>query len=250
MPEARRRCPPAPLPSAKTFKLANGLTRLPGRVARAADRRGAAGGARGQRAPIRPTCPGLAGFTARDARRGHGKRDALGIAARARGARRARSDTGTEHRTAARSRARSLKQNVDKALDDHVRRRARRRRSPTSEVERVRNDRLTAILQQQDSPFQTALRVLLTARLFGPRIRTGTWRSAPRRRSSSSTRDDLMKFYQAPFTPAERGARRWPATSPRPRRRSSPRKRSARGRAPARAAAAPPRGHADRRARA
>ena len=38
---------------------------------------------------------------------------------------------------------------------------------PESEVERVRNDRLTALLQQRDSPFQTASRVLYPC-LYGP----------------------------------------------------------------------------------
>jgi zinc protease len=71
---------------------------------------------------------------------------------------------------------------------------------PEAEIERVRNDRITAILQQRDSPFQTAQRVLLPA-LYGPTHPYGHMTLGTEEALKATTREELMKFYSQALTP-------------------------------------------------
>ena len=187
----------APLPSARSFKLANGLTvylveshALPVVSAHLQLRSGSAADP--------PNLPGLAGFTVAMLDEGTQKRDALTIA-------REIESVGAQMGSATISDGSSvwvqaLRQNVDKALDvmsDIV----LNPTFPANEIERVRNDRRTAVLQEKDSPVQTALRVT-TACLFGMSHPYGHVPLGTEPAIAATTRDDLVKFYQSSLGPA------------------------------------------------
>ena len=187
----------APLPSAKTFKLANGLTvyhveshALPVVSAHLQLRAGSAAD------PV--DLPGLAGFTVSMLDEGTQKRDALGIA-------REMETLGAQMGTNTISDGSSLyvqglRHNIDKALDvlsDIV----LNPTFPQNEIERVRNDRRTAVMQEKDSPIQTALRVT-TACLFGASHPYGHVPLGTEQAIQTASRDDLVKFYQGSFGPA------------------------------------------------
>ena len=186
----------APLPSAKTFKLANGLTvylveshALPVVSAHLQLRSGSAAD------PVQ--LPGLAGFTVAMLDEGTHKRDALGIA-------REIESLGAQMGSSTISDGSSiwvegLRQNIDKTLDvmsdivlDPT--------FPANEIERVRNDRRTAVLQEKDSPVQTALRVT-TASLFGSTHPYGHVPLGTEQAIQTIKQDDLVKFYRSSFGP-------------------------------------------------
>jgi zinc protease len=141
--------------------------------------------------------PGLAGFSVAMLDEGTKKRDAMGVARdlEALGA----SLGGGSFSDGSSLSLRSLKQNLDNAMEimaDVV-------LSPTfpeSEIERVRNDRITAILQQRDSPFQTANRVLLPA-LYGPEHPYGHMTLGTEDALAKVQRNELVTFYTKGFTP-------------------------------------------------
>ena len=187
---------PKALPKAKPFKLANGLTvylvearSLPIVAAQLAVRSGAGADPVGK--------AGLAAFSTAMLDEGPAKRGALAIA-RDLEALGATLDLGSSADGSYLT-LRSLKQNASRALAimSDV---ALAPSFPENEVDRVRNDRLTAILQQRDSPFQTAMRELLPA-LYGSDHPYGHMSIGDEAALEEITRDDLAGFYQAAFTP-------------------------------------------------
>jgi zinc protease len=140
--------------------------------------------------------PGVAAFTASMLDEGTAKRDSLRIARdlEALGAS-LTTDAGPDGSF---GRFRALKQNVDAVMEivsDVMLAPA----FPASEVERVRNDRITALRQRRDNPFQVAFRAM-QADLYGAHpyghIALGTEEALPR-----ITRDDLVSFYRARYSP-------------------------------------------------
>jgi zinc protease len=71
---------------------------------------------------------------------------------------------------------------------------------PTTDVERVRNDRRTQLLQQKDSPFQTAFRVLYPA-MYGAAHPYGHVPLGDDESLQAITRDDLVAFWRASYAP-------------------------------------------------
>ena len=142
--------------------------------------------------------PGLAGFTSAMLDEGTEKRDALAIARdlEALGASLG-VDVGRDGTTLG---VRSLKQNAAKTLDimsDVV----LHPTFPQQEIERVRNDRLTSLLQDRDSPFRIAYTVMW-AELYGPENPYGHMVIGTEPGLKGITRDDLHGFYSSAFTPA------------------------------------------------
>ncbi|HYM82227.1 MAG TPA: pitrilysin family protein [Candidatus Limnocylindria bacterium] len=186
----------APLPSAKRFELPNGLPvylveahNLPIVAAHLVVRSGSAAD------PV--ALPGLAGYTASMLDEGTSKRDALGIA-RELEALGADLSTGSSNDGSFVT-CKTLKQNASAALavmSDVVLNPA----FPDNEVERIRNDRLTALLQQRDSPFQTALRVM-TVNLYGSEHPYGHVQLGTDDAIKKVKREDLVGFYQQGFSP-------------------------------------------------
>jgi zinc protease len=185
-----------PLPSAKKLSLANGLTvylvenhALPVVAAELVVRAGSA--ADGSK-------PGLAGFTSAMLDEGTEKRDAIAIARDLEALGASMSvDVGRDGTTLA---ARSLKQNAAKTLEI-VSDVALRPTFPENEIERVRNDRLTALLQDRDSPARIAYTVMWTE-LYGPENPYGHMVIGTEPGLKSITRADLQQLYQSAFTPA------------------------------------------------
>jgi len=186
----------AQLPSAKRSELPNGLAlyvveahQLPIVSANLVFRSGSAAD---------PTdLPGLAGFTASMIDEGTTKRDALQIANEiyALGA---SLSTGTQT-DGSNASIRSLKQNASASLailSDIVQNPA----FPEKEVDRVRNDRLTALMQQRDQPWPTALRVM-NACLFGPTHPYGHTQLGTEEALKKMTRADLTTLYKSTFSP-------------------------------------------------
>jgi zinc protease len=162
--------------------------------------------------------PGLAGFTAAMLDEGTSKRDALQIANEVY-ALGATLNTGTQT-DGSNASVRALKQNASAAmsiLSDVVLNPA----FPDKEVERIRNDRLTALMQQRDQPWPTALRVM-NACLFGPSHPYGHTQLGTQDAIKKITRDDLMKLYSSTFSP-KNAALIVVGDVTRPRPRSSPR---------------------------
>jgi zinc protease len=201
--EAWRNTVPAPgpaakaqLPSAKRSELSNGMAlyvveahHLPVVAANIVLRSGSAADP--------ADLPGLAGFTAAMVDEGTAKRDALQIANEiyALGA---TLNTGTLT-DGSNASVKSLKQNagsVMSILSDVV----LNPTFPDKEVERVRNDRLTSLLQQRDQPWPTALRVM-NACLFGPTHPYGHTALGTEEALKKMTRADLVKLYQSTFSP-------------------------------------------------
>jgi zinc protease len=71
---------------------------------------------------------------------------------------------------------------------------------PTTDVERVRNDRRTQLLQQKDSPFQTAFRVLFPA-MYGEAHPYGHVPLGTDESLQAITRDDLVAFWRSSYGP-------------------------------------------------
>jgi zinc protease len=186
----------APLPSATKFQLPNGLGvylvenhALPVVSAEMVVRSGSSAD------PL--DRPGLAGFMVSMLDEGTSKRDALTLAKdlEAIGASYG-SGTGRDGSTMS---IRSLKQNSTKAMDllsDMMLSPS----FPEKEVERVRNDRLTSLLQDRDSPFRIASTVMWTD-LYGSNNPYGHMSIGTEPGLKSATRDDIEKLYQAAFSP-------------------------------------------------
>jgi len=201
--EAWRNEPPAPapasalrLPRPTRFTLANGLTvyhvedhSLPLVTAGLVFRSGSAADP--------ADLPGLAYFTADMLEQGTKTSDAMKIADRLHaigttwdvnfdmdsGARRVRSLTGNA------SAAMALLAEV--ALQPTF---------PEAEIERGRQDRLAALLQQKDSPPETATRVFLPA-LYGPNHPYGHTILGTEASLKKITRDDIARFHETEDTP-------------------------------------------------
>jgi zinc protease len=73
---------------------------------------------------------------------------------------------------------------------------------PQSEIERVRNERLTSLLQRRDSPSQTATRVLYPS-LYGPEHPYGHIVLGDEPALKQIARADLEGFYKTRFSPAD-----------------------------------------------
>src|SRR5688572_6660371 len=141
--------------------------------------------------------PGLAGFTSAMLDEGTDKLDALAIANKiyALGA---TMNTGTTT-DGSNASVRALKQNAREALEmlgDVVLTPA----FPAKEIDRIRNDRLTALLQQRDQPFQTAVRVM-NASLFGPTHPYGHTGLGTEEAIKKISREDMVAFYKASYSP-------------------------------------------------
>ena len=184
------------LPVPVKFKLSNGLTVLysdrPGLPLVAADLVMHAGSG------LNPQDrPGLASMTARMLEQGTATRSALQIADRAAdlgatlnsGA--GRDTTGISTRALTRSFPEALELLSDVALHPTF---------PQAEIERVRNERLTDIVQEKDEGFALASRVLDLA-LYGPKHAFGYPDSGTTESIKAITRDDLEKFWKQNYFP-------------------------------------------------
>ncbi len=72
---------------------------------------------------------------------------------------------------------------------------------PANEIERIRNDLLTQLLQQKQDPFQTAIRILTPA-LYGAHHPYGHISVGSEETLKAIARDDLVEFHRAHFDPA------------------------------------------------
>jgi zinc protease len=186
----------APLPAAKRFELANGLTVylveshvLPVVTAQLAVRAGSSAD---------PTdTPGLAGFTLAMLDEGTEKRDALAIARELEGLGTALgSDMGRDGCTLS---LRMLKGNAAPALG-MLAEVAQSPSFPGSEVERVRTERLTSLLQDRDDPTRTAYKVMWTD-LYGAQHPYGHMVIGKEAALKKASRDDIERLYRTYFRP-------------------------------------------------
>ena len=202
---AWREKPPAPgperplhLPVPEQFKLSNGLTvfynERPGLPLVAASlvlRRGSGAN------PI--DRPGLASFTARMLQQGTSTRSALQIADRA-------ADLGTTVNSRAtvdstRIGSQCLTRNfpdILELLSDLVLRPS----FPDAEVNRVRSERLAALVHEKDQPFSVASRVA-SAALYGPKYTYGYPEIGTSESLKAINREDLLHFWQQNYLPNE-----------------------------------------------
>jgi len=186
----------ATLPTPKRFALPNGLQvylveshNLPIVASNLVLRSGSGADPKGS--------PGLAGFTASMLDEGTASMDALAIANKMYSLGASLSTGATSDGSNASVRA--LKQNARAAMDvlgDVVLHPA----FPEKDVDRVRNDRLTALLQQRDQPFQTAIRVM-NASLYGPTHPYGHTGLGTEESIKKISRDDLLSFYKSWYGP-------------------------------------------------
>jgi zinc protease len=195
MPEAGP-LPAKPLPKAETFALSNGMQvylvtshALPVVAGQLVVRSGSAAD------PVEK--PGLAGFTAAMLDEGTSKRDALQIATEleALGATLG-SGSGVDGsqvfwQSLKGQAAETFELASSVVLDPSF---------PASDVDRVRNDRLTSILQQKDSPFQTAFRVLYSS-MYGDDHPYGHVPLGTDDALRTITRDDLVGFWRSSYSP-------------------------------------------------
>jgi zinc protease len=184
------------LPVPEKFKLSNGLTVLyserPGLPLVAANLVLHAGSG------VNPVDrPGLASMTARMLQQGTATRSALQIADRA-------ADLGATLNTGAGAdttgiSTRSLSRNFPEALEllADV---ALHPSFPQTEIERVRSERLTGIVQEKDEPFALAVRVL-TAALYGPNHTYGYPDSGSAESVKTISREDMLHFWQQNYFP-------------------------------------------------
>ena len=184
------------LPVPEKFKLANGLTVLyserPGLPLVAANLVLLAGSG------VNPVDrPGLASMTARMLQQGTTTRSALQIADRAAelgatlnsGA--GTDTTGISTRSLSRNFPEALELLGDVALHPNF---------PQAEIERVRSERLTGIVQEKDEPFALATRVL-SAALYGARHTYGFPDSGTTESIKAISREDLLHFWQQNYFP-------------------------------------------------
>jgi zinc protease len=187
----------ATLPAARSFRLPNGLTvywieshALPIVAGQLVVRSGSAADPAGQ--------PGLAAFTAAMLDEGTRTRDALAIASQLEGLG-ANLTTGSTF-DGSYVTFDVLKPNAEQALAI-VSDVALGPTFPEKDVERVRGDRLTTLLQQRDSPFQIAFRVMYPA-LYGPDHPYGHTPLGTEEALKKITRDDIAAFYRSSYAPA------------------------------------------------
>jgi len=188
--------PQAKLPMPKRFTMPNGLTvflveqhKLPVVSATLAVRSGSAQDPAG--------LPGLASFAATMLDEGTSTRDALGIANELHGLG-ASLGTGSSLDGSSIS-CRSLKQTSsgtlaifsDVALNPSF---------PEKDLERVRNDRITSLVQQRDNPNQIAGRVLWSC-LYGPTHPYGHQPVGTQESLTKISRDEIVGFYKSTYTP-------------------------------------------------
>ncbi|HYO99421.1 MAG TPA: pitrilysin family protein [Pyrinomonadaceae bacterium] len=184
------------LPVPKSFKLANGLTVMlveQHNLPVVAVTLNFLSGSEANPA----TKPGLASFMADMLDEGTTKRSALQIAddAAAIGstlASRSSSD-------AAWVAVRTLKKNADAAFD-LVADVALRPAFEAKEIERVRNDRLTQILQQRDNPNVLASQIF-NSEVYGTEHPYGYTELGTEQSIKTVTREDMLKFWQAGYVP-------------------------------------------------
>jgi zinc protease len=184
------------LPVPEKFKLANGLTVLyserPGLPLVAANLVLHAGSG------VNPVDrPGLSGITARMLQQGTATRSALQIADRAADLGATLNSgsgvdtTGISTRSLSRSFPEALELLADVALHPSF---------PQSEMERVRSEWLTSIVQEKDDPFTLAVRILDGA-LYGPRHPYGYPDSGTAESIKAISRDDLERFWKQNYFP-------------------------------------------------
>jgi zinc protease len=198
-----RKYPPKPGPSSplhlpvpQEFKLSNGLTVLynerPGLplVAAALVLRSGSG--------ANPTDkPGLASFTARMLQQGTTTRSALQIADRAAdlgaslGSRASVDSSIVSTQALTRSFPDALELLSDVALHPTF---------PNAEIERVRKERLAALVREKDEPFSVATRVLDLA-LYGPHNAYGYPDIGTEESLKAVSREDLLHFWQQNYFP-------------------------------------------------
>jgi zinc protease len=184
------------LPVPTQFKLANGLTVLysdrPGLPVVAAGLVLRAG--RGANPIDRP---GLASMTARMLQQGTQTRSALQIADRAAdlGATLNTRSTTDSSLIAAESLSRSFPEALELLADV-----ALHPTFPQAEIERVRSERLAALVQEKDQPFSVALRVA-SAALYGPHHTYGFPEIGTADSIKAISRDDLLRFWQQNYAP-------------------------------------------------
>ena len=141
---------------------------------------------------------GLAGFTAAMLDEGTKTRDALTIA---RDVERLGATLGVSvGRDGSTIASRSLKQNAEQALAI-VAEVALSPTFPDEEIQRVRNDRLTSLLQDRDSPFRIAATVMWTD-LYGVDNPYGHMAIGNESGLQNITVEDLKRFHSASYTPA------------------------------------------------
>jgi zinc protease len=186
----------ASLPAARSFRLPNGLTvywieshALPIVAGQLVVRSGSAADPEG--------LPGLAAFTAAMLDEGTKTRDALAIASQLEG-------LGANLTTGSNVDGSFvtfdvLKPNAEQALAI-VSDVTLGPTFPEKDVERVRGDRLTSLLQQRDSPFQIAFRVMYPA-LYGPGHPYGHVPLGTEEALKKITRDDIAGFYRSSYSP-------------------------------------------------
>ena len=188
--------PKVALPLAKRFRLPNGLTvlvveshRLPIVSSTLVLRSGSSQDPSDE--------PGLAGFTSSMLDEGTTKRNALQIADELH-ALGATLNTGSSVDGSTIG-CRSLKGNIGSTMSilSDV---ALHPAFPDKDITRVRDERLTSLLQQRDSPNQTASRMMWTA-LYGPSHPYGHIALGTSDALKKISRDDMQKFYQAYYTP-------------------------------------------------
>ncbi len=185
------------LPAARSFALPNGLAvyvvenrQLPTFAAQVVVRSGSASDPAGR--------AGLAGFTAALLDEGTASLDALGLARELEalgGDIAAGSSTDGTSVT-----GRALRANAPRLLE-LMAAVTTAPAFPPAEVERVRNDLLTQLVQQKQSPFQTAFRVLAPA-LYGPDHPYGHTTLGDEASLRAITRDEIVAFHAAHFSPA------------------------------------------------
>jgi zinc protease len=184
------------LPVPEKFKLANGLTVL------YSERQGlplvAANLVLHAGSGVNPVDrPGLSGMTARMLQQGTATRSALQIADRAADLGATLNSgsgvdtTGISTRSLSRSFPEALELLADVALHPSF---------PQSEIERVRSEWLTSIMQEKDDPFTLAFRIL-DAALYGPRHTYGYPDSGTTESVKAISRDDLERFWKQNYFP-------------------------------------------------
>jgi len=188
--------PVVKLPMAKRFRLQNGLTvllveshRLPIVASTLVLRSGSAQDPQ--------DLPGLAGYTSSMLDEGTEKRTALMIANELHGLGASlNTASSVDGSTIA---CRSLKQtaNATMGILSDV---ALHPSFSDKDIERIRDDRVTALRQQRDSPNQTASRIMWNC-LYGPGHPYGHITLGTADAIKKISRGDMMKFYQAYYTP-------------------------------------------------
>ena len=189
---------PLHLPVPEQFKLSNGLTVLyserPGLPLVAASlvlRSGKDAN------PV--DRPGLASVTARMLQQGTATRSALQIADRAAdlGASLTSRATVDNSLVATQSLSRSFPEALELLADI-----ALHPNFPKAEIERVRSERLAALVQEKDEPFSVALRVAAAA-LYGSHNPYGYTDSGTAESLKAMSREDLLHFWEQNYLPNE-----------------------------------------------